>query len=206
MLTDNKLEKMIAKVNLAIAYRMAEQPALSYQILQSIDESILSERRLAGVLVVKGNTAMALHDVEAAIAHYIMARKHYIKAKYRRNATRVTVNLLGAALADQQRTLFEKFRKTLDAKSESHLTDNESAYLLWLDTLYGSVKYKKISPEVERITLNLAPKLLAGGYITPVKMILDRFDATHLISLEAQTKTNKARLKARLVDHWCGSP
>ncbi|KZN59293.1 hypothetical protein N473_03800 [Pseudoalteromonas luteoviolacea CPMOR-1] len=149
---------------------------------------------------------MALHEVDAAIAHYIMARKHYINANHHRNAARVTVNLLGAALVDQQRTLFGKFRKTLDAKSDSHLTDNESAYLLWLDTLYGSVEKKKISPEVERITLNLAPKLLAGGYITPVKMILDRFGATHLVSLEAQTKTNKTRLKARLVDHWCGSP
>lgn len=104
-LTDNKLEKTIAKVNLAIAYRMAEQPALSYQILQSIDESILSGRRIAGVLVVKGNTAMVLREVGAAIDHYTMARQYYIKTKHHRNAARVTVNLVGAALADGQWTM-----------------------------------------------------------------------------------------------------
>ncbi|AOT11049.1 hypothetical protein [Pseudoalteromonas luteoviolacea] len=202
-LTDNKLEKMIAKVNLAIAYRMAGQPALSYQILQSIDESILSGQRIAGVLVVKGNTAMVLRKVGAAVKYYTRARKYYINANHHRNAARVTVNLLGAVLADGQFAMFKQLRELLDVNAKNHLTDNESAYLQWLDMISVSLMNKTISPEVGSNTLNLATKLVAGGYKAPVEMILEALGARHLIPLEVQTKSTKTRLRARLERHWC---
>lgn len=199
----NNLEKMIAKMNLAIAYRMAGQPAFSYQILQSVDEAILSGRRLASLFVVRGNTAMALKKVKAAITDYKAARNHYLKGEHHRNANRVTVNLLGAALVDRRLTLFDEFRKSLQPESQSYLTENEQAYLAWLDLMYKSVRQKKLSKLAINNTKLLLPKLIAGGYEPVVNQLFSSFSAEYIGQSKVQPNNVERRLNAGLIASWC---
>ncbi|MDK2596154.1 hypothetical protein [Pseudoalteromonas obscura] len=201
--SQNNVEKMTAKVNLAIAYRMNNQPAISFQILQSVDEAILNGRRKAGLLVVKGNTAIVLGNSESAVEYFIAARRHYLADKHHRNATRVTVNLLGAALIERKVELYENYREKLRATSDTYLPDSDKQYLKWLDFMAKSVKSNMISEQAASYTTRHVDLLLKGGYENPVRKILKSLNAEFLIPQEPKKRPMNKKLQANLAKRWC---
>ncbi|AOT11047.1 hypothetical protein [Pseudoalteromonas luteoviolacea] len=201
--TNSNLEKMISKVNLAITYRMNNQPAVSYQILQTVDEAILDSRRAAGVLAEKGNTAMVLGKFDLAMRAYKSARTQYLKGGHRRNAMRVIVHLLGAALLDEQFDLFNASRKTLNPQSRSYLTEHELIYLKWLDLVYLSIQNNQISELTVSYTLHNFTVFIEAGFQAPVERLLEKLKAQHVVSLEPHTTNGVAKINDKLAHGWC---
>ncbi|MDK1288348.1 hypothetical protein [Pseudoalteromonas umbrosa] len=201
--TNSHLEKMISKVNLAITYRMHNQPALSYQILQTIDEAILNGRRAAGVLVEKGNTAMVLGEFDSAVRAYKAARVQYLNGGHHRNAMRVVVHLLGAALLDERYKLFDVSRKKLDPQSSTYLTENELTYLKWLDLIYQSIQDNQISELAATYTSNNFAVFIEAGFQAPVESLLKKFKAQHIVSHDPSTTNIVTKIDDKLAHGWC---
>ncbi|KZN45736.1 hypothetical protein [Pseudoalteromonas luteoviolacea] len=199
----NSMEKMTAKVNLSIAYRMDNQPAISFQILQSIDEAILSGRRKGGLLVVKGNTAVVLDKPKAAISYFIAARQHYLKDKHQRNASRVTVNLLGAALIARRSELYEKYRKKLTPTFEAYLPQSDQLYLKWLDLMHESVESNRIADHTLRYTKKHLSRLIKEGYEGPVHKLLKSLNAEFLMPEQSRRHLILTSLRVDLAKPWC---
>ncbi|KID56131.1 hypothetical protein JF50_17740 [Pseudoalteromonas luteoviolacea] len=201
--TNSHMEKMISKVNLAITYRMYNQPALSYQILQTVDEAILNGRRAAGVLVEKGNTAMVLGEFDAAIRAYKAARVQYINGGHHRNAMRVVVHLLGAALLDERYELFTASRKKLDPQSSNYLTENELIYLKWLDLIYPSIQDNQISEMVVTYTSDNFALFVEAGFQAPVESLLKKMKAQHIVSDDPSAANVVMKINDKLAHGWC---
>ncbi|MCF2857612.1 hypothetical protein L1286_09030 [Pseudoalteromonas sp. SMS1] len=199
----NDIDKMIVKVNLAIAYRLMEQPAVSFQLLQSIDEAILDGNRKAGLLVVKGNTAVVLNKASEAVAFYIQAREHYLKVGHNLSAARVTVNLLGATLISRKLAVFKQYRALLRDLPSGYLPKSERQYLGWLDWMYNSVAQNMISLDTERYIIEQAPVLIEFGYKEHIEKLLKSLDAEHLIPEGGKRFLPTTKLKAGLASSWC---
>ncbi|AOT11050.1 hypothetical protein [Pseudoalteromonas luteoviolacea] len=199
----NNVEKMTSKVNLSIAYRMNKQPAISFQILQSIDEAILSGRRKAGLLVVTGNTAIVLDKPKEAISYFIAARQHYLKDLHHRNAARVTVNLLGAALIARRAEVYEKYRKKLTSAYEAYLPKSDQLYLQWLDLMHDSVKSNVVADKTLEYTKTHVVRLLKEGYTEPVRKLLQSLNAEFLMPEMHKKSLMNMALHSGLAKPWC---
>ncbi|KZN53268.1 hypothetical protein [Pseudoalteromonas luteoviolacea] len=199
----NDIDKMIVKVNLSIAYRMMEQPAVSFQLLQSIDEAILDGNRKAGLLVVKGNTAVVLNKSSEAVDYYAQARKYYLKVEHNLSAARVTVNLLGAALISRKLDVFTKYRMTLNQFPENQLPPGEKQYLQWLDLMYKSVAKNNISLDTERYIKEQVPVLIEFGYKEHIVKLLQSLDAQSLVPEGGKRFLPTTKLKPGLASQWC---
>ncbi|KID56133.1 hypothetical protein JF50_17750 [Pseudoalteromonas luteoviolacea] len=202
-LARNNVEKMTSKVNLSIAYRMNNQPAISFQILQSIDEAILSGRRKAGLLVVKGNTAIVLDKPKEAISYFIAARQHYLKGQHHRNAARVTVNLLGAALIARRAEVYEKYRRKLTPAYEAYLPQSDKLYLHWLDLMHDSVKSNIVADGTVNYTKTHVTRLLKEGYTEPVSKLLHSLNVEFLMPEKQKNSLVNTALSSNLAKPWC---
>ncbi|KZN29710.1 hypothetical protein [Pseudoalteromonas luteoviolacea] len=200
---NNQLDKMIAKINLAIAYRMNDQPAQGFQILQSIEQAILTGRRKAGLLVVSGNLSIALGQIDSAITDYTEARRYYLKGDNYRNAARVSVNLLSAILLDRRTAMYDEYRAALNTHEEAYLTENELMFLKWLDLMYTSIKNNVISDEAVKYTLSNATYLVKGGYADSVNKLLKSLNSEHLMVVAEKPLTDRAVLREGLAEPWC---
>ncbi|KZN69863.1 hypothetical protein [Pseudoalteromonas luteoviolacea] len=199
----NDIDKMTVKVNLAIAYRMKQQPAISFQLLQSIDEAILNGNRKAGLLVVKGNTAVVLGKAVDAVKFFSEARNYYLKVQHKRSAERVTVNLLGAALISRKLDIFDHYRTKLAELPDNYLPDSDLAYLAWLDLMHESVVKNTMAADVISYTIQHVPKLIEYGYVEHVSQLLDSLDAGDLVPKRTVFLPPETKLKSGLASTWC---
>ncbi|MBQ4811565.1 hypothetical protein J8M20_09460 [Pseudoalteromonas luteoviolacea] len=199
----NDIDKMTVKVNLAIAYRMMQQPAISFQLLQSIDEAILNGNRKAGLLVVKGNTAVVLGKAGDAVRYFSEARNYYLKVQHKRSAARVTVNLLGAALISRKLDIFDHYRSKLVKLPDDYLPESDLEYLAWLDLMHQSVIKNSMTADIISYTIQHVPKLIEYGYTEHVAQLLESLEAGDLVPKIAEVAPPEIKIKNELGSAWC---
>ena len=73
--TENANYIAALKSNIAAAYRIQNQPALDYHLLNSIEYTVLDKSIRAGIYIITGNFALYLNKTKDVIKHYQKAFK-----------------------------------------------------------------------------------------------------------------------------------
>ena len=73
--TENTNYIAALKSNIVAAYRIQNQPALGYHLLNSIEYTVLDKSIRAGIYIITGNFALYLNKTKDVIKHYQKAFK-----------------------------------------------------------------------------------------------------------------------------------
>ncbi|MBD1584699.1 hypothetical protein [Pseudoalteromonas sp. S16_S37] len=193
------LELALLKVNLAIVYKLSDQPAMAFQLINSIDEKQLSMKVKAGYLVVRGNILSSLGKFEDALSSFDQAREQYSLLGDQLSKVGVTFNILGAALAYKSLDKFADYRTGFEAL----LKEQDSQYLYWLDVIAQSIKAQQVTAEHEKwLTEHIKP-LLKRGYATDIKAHLEAINMQHLYPKQKPKRRGDKSLSEFLGAPWC---
>ncbi|BBN83734.1 hypothetical protein PA25_37190 [Pseudoalteromonas sp. A25] len=201
-LSASDIELATLKVNLAIVYRLSEQPAMAYQLINSIDQKQLSMRVKAGYFVVRGNILTSLGKFEEAVSSFEQARGFYGKLGNAISAAGVTLNILGASLSGNLLSTFSHYRQGYETLVDEQ--DMESLqYLQWLDLIAQAIKTKEVTLAQERWLAEHVKPLIKRGFGADVKAHLKVVDKAYLYPKQKPIRLGKTLLPESMAQPWC---
>ncbi|OHU93481.1 hypothetical protein [Pseudoalteromonas byunsanensis] len=201
-LADSDLELATLKVNLAIVFRLLEQPAMAFQIIDSIDSELLSTPVKAGYSVIRGNILQSLYRFDDALASFELAHQLYIKLNNQQSRVSITRNILGAALASKQPGSYVKYRTTY-ADEISQYGSESRDYLTWMDTINNSMQKGELSAQDEEFLKQQVTPLTELGYKEALKEHLKRINAIHLYPKKVAARKGEQALPENIGKPWC---
>ncbi|NOU52213.1 tetratricopeptide repeat protein [Pseudoalteromonas sp. JBTF-M23] len=193
------IEHSLLKVNLAIVYKLSDQPAMAFQLINSIDEKQLSMKVKAGYLVVRGNILTSLGKFEDALSSFEQAREQYGLLDDQLSKVGVTFNILGAALAYKSLDKFADYRTGIEVLLKEH----DSQYLYWLDVIAQSIKTQVVTAVHEKWLIEHINPLLERGYGTAMKAHLEIIDMIQLYPKQKPKRRGDKSLAEFLGAPWC---
>ena len=192
------------KVNQAIVYRMLDQPAIAFQLIDSLESRQLSDKVKAGYYVVKGNIEQSLGRFDNALQHYIQAHKLYIKRDDRRSQAGVTGNILGAALAAKKFDLYLQYRHNFEDKVRSYYPQ-ALEYIQWLDIVEQSLQLNRLTSAQRQWLKKHVVHFIAQGYEDVVKAHLTQLNAMDIYPKAEVKQFESFELPLALGKPWCTS-
>ncbi|CAH9053507.1 hypothetical protein PSECIP111854_01183 [Pseudoalteromonas sp. CIP111854] len=198
------LELTLLKVNLAIVYRLSDQPAMAFQLISSIDEHQLSTKVKAGYSVVRGNTLAAMGEHVRALSYFEKAHLLYVKNKDRRAEVLIQLNIMSAALAQQSFDKFSKYRKGYELLLHQHGL-KPPLFLQWLDLIEKVMKSGRMTLEDEKWVKNNVIELSEQGYGMGIKAHLTTIEAMHLYPTRPPSRQGENALPEFLGKPWCSA-
>lgn len=200
----NDIELAQLKVNQSIVYRLSYQPALAFQLIESVNSNQLSDKVKAGYSVVHGNIQQSIGNFQTALHSYEQAHELYTKMGDKVSKTGVTGNILGAALAVKNLTIFNRYRGDLD-KAASIYYPRILDYLQWLDIIAYALESQTLSTEHQQWIENHVVKFVELGYEDVIKAHLLLIKARDLYPKGTSMKFKSYSLPEKLGKPWCGS-
>ncbi|WP_158678285.1 hypothetical protein [Pseudoalteromonas sp. T1lg23B] len=201
-LADSDLELATLKVNLAIVFRLLEQPAMAFQLIDSIDSEQLTMRVKAGYSVVRGNILQSLHRFDDALASFEQAHQLYIKMDNQQHRVSITRNILGAALASKQPQSYVKYRVTYQDEISQYSAKSRD-YLTWMDIISDSRQKGVLSAKDEAFLQQHITPLAELGYKEALKEHLKSINALHLYPKQIAARKGEQALPDNLGKPWC---
>ncbi|MCF6437145.1 hypothetical protein [Pseudoalteromonas sp. MMG022] len=203
-LANSDLELATLKVNLAIVFRLLEQPAMAFQLIDSIDSGQLTTRVKAGYSVIRGNILQSLHRFDNAVTSFELAHRLYIELNNQQSRIDVTRNILGAALASKQLEAYAKYRASYVDEIRQYSPKSQD-YLTWLDIISNSMQTGSLTEQDEIFLRQQVNSLIELGYKEPVKAHLHNINAMHLYPNDVTGRKGAQALPENLGKPWCPS-
>ncbi|KAF7764139.1 hypothetical protein PCIT_b0057 [Pseudoalteromonas citrea] len=198
----NNIELAQLKVNQAIVFRLLDQPALAFQLLESVDIDKLSERVKAGYWVVRGNIKQSIGYFKEALVSFERAHKLYLNLDNRSAEVGVTGNILSVALAANELKIFEQYRQGLDSKAREYYPQL-LAYLEWLDIMAYSYKAGSLNAVHQQWLKEHVVTFVELGFGDSMVAQLKHIEAEDLYPENKTVKFSAYKLPEKLGKPWC---
>ncbi|TMP43223.1 hypothetical protein CWB96_21855 [Pseudoalteromonas citrea] len=199
---DNNIELAQLKVNQAIVFRLLEQPALAFQLLESVDIDKLSERVKAGYWVVRGNIKQSIGHFEEALESFERAHRLYLNVDNRSAEAGLTGNILSVALAANKLEVFSQYRAGFEAKASEYYPQL-SDYLEWLDIIAYSYKAQSLNTANHAWLKKHVDIFVEQGFGDSIYAHLQRVGAAQLYPVGKTMKFSAYKLPEQLGKAWC---
>jgi tetratricopeptide (TPR) repeat protein len=191
------------KVNQAIVFRLSKQPALAFQLLESIDADNLPARIKAGYFVVRGNIKQSIDNFEEALEIFKQAHQLYVNVNNKGAEVGITSSILTVALAAKKLEVYEQYREGFDSEIIEYYPKLQD-YLTWLDIVAYSYKTQKLSALNRQWLEEHVVRFVELGFGDSIYAHLQNLDASELYPLDKIERFSEFKLPEQLGKSWCG--
>lgn len=191
------------KANIATAYRVQGQPAVGFQLLNSIEHKVLDKNISAGIYNLRGNLALYLGEIDQAIKYIEKARTLFISQNKVRFASRLRFSLMTAALIKRDVSLYQVYRKNIEADLMKLAIDNHD-FLRFLDEVNHAILIEDIPSLMSQHITDLIKLLERNDDANRnVRLLLKSLNLETLISQEQEPQPKEPLLPSNLASNWC---
>lgn len=201
--TENANYIAALKSNIAAAYRIQNQPALGYSLLNSIEYIVLDKEIRAGIYITTGNFALHLNKTEDAIKHYQKALTLFKSQNKLRDETRLKFSIMTAALMAKDLSTFKQYRQGIEVKLQQfHIEQTD--FINFLDMAYTAIKLKDNTQLKTKEFAELLLRLFKNDDANEnIRLLLQTMKLESLLTPEQQRQPKEPILEANLGAPWC---